>query len=103
MSGLLIRAADVRDLPAVQQIYAIEVQHGSASFELEPPVLKKSRNAGAQTPRRAYLIWWPSSAAKSLVTPMQGRIGAARHTVTALRTLYMYRARPGSRAWLPGY
>jgi L-amino acid N-acyltransferase YncA len=39
MTDLAIRAADVRDLPAITAIYDEAVRHGTASFELEPPDL----------------------------------------------------------------
>ncbi len=32
-----IRAARTEDIPAIQKIYALEVLHGTASFETEPP------------------------------------------------------------------
>jgi phosphinothricin acetyltransferase len=38
-----IRAAEADDLPAIQQIYAYHVLHGTASWELEPPDLAEMR------------------------------------------------------------
>jgi phosphinothricin acetyltransferase len=35
--GLTLRAAAASDLPAITRIYADAVNHGTASFELEPP------------------------------------------------------------------
>lgn len=37
----IVRAAEKSDLAAVQSIYADEVLHRSASFELEPPTLEE--------------------------------------------------------------
>ena len=37
MSDISIRAASSADIPAITQIYARAVRHGTASFELEPP------------------------------------------------------------------
>ena len=37
MNSIPIRPADARDVPAITRIYAHAVQHGTASFELEPP------------------------------------------------------------------
>jgi phosphinothricin acetyltransferase len=37
MSSLLVRTAEPRDLPAITDIYAHAVRHGTASFELDPP------------------------------------------------------------------
>src|SRR6266516_2366869 len=37
MSDFSIRAATPADIPAITRIYAHAVQHGTASFELEPP------------------------------------------------------------------
>ena len=37
MSDLSIRPATPADIPAITRIYAHAVQHGTASFELEPP------------------------------------------------------------------
>ena len=37
MSDLSIRPATLADIPAITRIYAHAVQHGTASFELEPP------------------------------------------------------------------
>ena len=37
MSDISIRAASPADIPAITQIYAHAVRHGTASFELEPP------------------------------------------------------------------
>jgi phosphinothricin acetyltransferase len=37
MSAILIRPASSADIPAITRIYADAVQHGTASFELEPP------------------------------------------------------------------
>ena len=37
MSDISIRAASAADIPAITQIYAHAVRHGTASFELEPP------------------------------------------------------------------
>jgi phosphinothricin acetyltransferase len=34
---MLIRPATLNDIPAITRIYAHAVQHGTASFELEPP------------------------------------------------------------------
>jgi L-amino acid N-acyltransferase YncA len=39
MSSLEIRPADITDLPAVTDIYAHAVRHGTATFELIPPDL----------------------------------------------------------------
>lgn len=33
----LIRTADLRDVPAITEIYSAAVRHGTASFELDPP------------------------------------------------------------------
>lgn len=38
---MLIRPAEPSDLPAVQAIYAVEVQKGTGSFELTPPDLQE--------------------------------------------------------------
>jgi L-amino acid N-acyltransferase YncA len=37
MSAIAIRPASPADIPAITRIYADAVQHGTASFELEPP------------------------------------------------------------------
>ena len=37
MSDISIRTASPADIPAITQIYAHAVRHGTASFELEPP------------------------------------------------------------------
>jgi phosphinothricin acetyltransferase len=37
MSPLTIRPAILSDIPAITRIYAVAVEHGTASFELEPP------------------------------------------------------------------
>ncbi len=37
MSAVSIRPATPADIPAITRIYAHAVQHGTASFELEPP------------------------------------------------------------------
>src|ERR1700738_3222449 len=37
MTDLSIRRATPADIPAITRIYAHAVQHGTASFELEPP------------------------------------------------------------------
>ncbi len=37
MSAVSIRPATPADIPAITRIYAYAVQHGTASFELEPP------------------------------------------------------------------
>jgi L-amino acid N-acyltransferase YncA len=37
MSAISIRPASPADIPAITRIYADAVQHGTASFELEPP------------------------------------------------------------------
>src|SRR4051812_38983416 len=37
MPPLTIRPADLTDIPAITRIYAVAVEHGTASFELEPP------------------------------------------------------------------
>ena len=34
---MLLRACEARDIPAITAIYAHEVEHGTASFELTPP------------------------------------------------------------------
>ena len=38
---MLIRPAEPSDLPVVQAIYAVEVQEGTGSFELDPPDLSE--------------------------------------------------------------
>jgi L-amino acid N-acyltransferase YncA len=37
MTNISIRPAELRDIAAITRIYAHAVQHGTASFELEPP------------------------------------------------------------------
>jgi phosphinothricin acetyltransferase len=37
MSNIVIRPADVGDLPRITAIYADAVRHGTATYELEPP------------------------------------------------------------------
>src|SRR3546814_14163155 len=37
LGGVTIRPAELRDVPAIQAIYAHHVLHGTASFEEEPP------------------------------------------------------------------
>src|SRR5688500_6523848 len=37
MPPLTIRSAVLADIPAITRIYAVAVEHGTASFELEPP------------------------------------------------------------------
>jgi phosphinothricin acetyltransferase len=37
MTSLTIRPAALSDIPAITRIYAVAVEHGTASFELEPP------------------------------------------------------------------
>jgi phosphinothricin acetyltransferase len=41
MTGLRLRSAGDRDLPAIAEIYGREVREGTASFELEPPSLEE--------------------------------------------------------------
>jgi L-amino acid N-acyltransferase YncA len=40
---LTIRAAQIEDLPAILEIYTHHVVHGSASFEVAPPLLAEMR------------------------------------------------------------
>jgi phosphinothricin acetyltransferase len=44
---LTLREASDTDMPAVQAIYAHQVIHGTASFELEPPTLEQMRQRRA--------------------------------------------------------
>jgi phosphinothricin acetyltransferase len=37
MSAVFLRPADLQDIPTITRIYAHAVQHGTASFETEPP------------------------------------------------------------------
>lgn len=41
MSTTLLRAATTLDIPAIRDIYADHVLHGTASFEVEPPSLEE--------------------------------------------------------------
>ena len=40
---ILIRDSVDADLPAIKAIYAHHVEHGTASFELEPPSIQEMR------------------------------------------------------------
>lgn len=44
---VLIRDSAPADLPAIKAIYAHHVQHGTASFELEPPSIEEMRQRRA--------------------------------------------------------
>jgi L-amino acid N-acyltransferase YncA len=37
MTGIVIRSAGPADIPAIARIYADAVEHGTATFEIEPP------------------------------------------------------------------
>jgi len=42
---ILIRDSAEADLPAIKTIYAHHVEHGTASFELDPPPSRKCARA----------------------------------------------------------
>ena len=44
---ILIRDSAPADLPAIKALYAHHVEHGTASFELEPPSIQEMRQRRA--------------------------------------------------------
>ena len=60
-----LRPIDEADLPAVLAIYAQEVRHGTASFELEPPDLAELRRRHARV-RALGLPWLVAEAARGI-------------------------------------
>ena len=53
-----IRVATVADAPGVHAIYAPEVEHGTASFETEPPSVEEmARRIEATLPVYPWLVW----------------------------------------------
>jgi len=58
MSNINIRAAAPLDIPAITRIYADAVEHGTASFEVEPPVEAEmtSRQQALLTNGYSYLV-----------------------------------------------
>jgi phosphinothricin acetyltransferase len=56
--GPAVRACTASDLPAVCEIYALEVREGTASFELEPPSLAEmtARFAAIESAGLPYLV-----------------------------------------------
>lgn len=55
---VLIRDSAEADLPAIKAIYAHHVQHGTASFELDPPSIQemRQRRAGILEKEMPYLV-----------------------------------------------
>ena len=58
MTDLILRDSTEADLPAITAIYAHHVQHGTGSFELEPPTLDEMTTRRADVLRNgfAYLV-----------------------------------------------
>ncbi|MFN5881731.1 MAG: GNAT family N-acetyltransferase, partial [Burkholderiales bacterium] len=58
MTHLILRDSTEADLPAITAIYAHHVQHGTGSFELEPPSLAEMTHRRADVLRNgfAYLV-----------------------------------------------
>ncbi|MBZ9560149.1 MULTISPECIES: GNAT family N-acetyltransferase [unclassified Modicisalibacter] len=57
-SSLTVRDARDTDLPAIRDLYAAHVEHGTASFELEAPTLDemRARHASIATAGLPYLV-----------------------------------------------
>lgn len=57
-SALIIRDSTPADMPAIQAIYAHHVQHGTGSFELDPPTLDdiRARREAVLTHCLPYLV-----------------------------------------------
>ena len=81
---LLIRDSADADLPAIKAIYAHLVQHGTASFELEPPSIQEMRQRRASVLEKdmPYLVAEINGevVGYAYVTPYRPR-PAYRHTV----------------------
>ncbi len=82
--SFLVRDSAPADLPAIKAIYAHHVQHGTASFELEPPSIEEMRQ------RRAAVL---EKDMPYLVAEIDGEIVA---TPTSPPTV---RARPTGTRW----
>lgn len=81
---VLIRDSAQADLPAIKTIYAHHVQHGTASFELEPPSIAemRQRRAGVLEKEMPHLVAEINGeiVGYAYVTPYRPR-PAYRHTV----------------------
>ncbi|MGY6268794.1 N-acetyltransferase family protein [Achromobacter denitrificans] len=81
---VLIRDSAPADLPAIKAIYAHHVQHGAASFELEPPSIEEMRQRRAAVLEKdmPYLVAEIAGeiVGYAYVTPYRPR-PAYRHTV----------------------
>ena len=81
---VLIRDSAEADLPAIKTIYAHHVQHGTASFELDPPSIAemRQRRAGVLEKEMPYLVAEINGevVGYAYVTPYRPR-PAYRHTV----------------------
>jgi L-amino acid N-acyltransferase YncA len=81
---VLIRDSAEADLPAIKTIYAHHVQHGTASFELEPPPISEmlQRRAAVLEKEMPYLVAEINGevVGYAYVTPYRPR-PAYRHTV----------------------
>jgi len=87
MTEVSIRPATPADIPAITRIYAHAVQHGTASFELEPP------DEAEMTRRQQALL---DAGFPYLVATSDGA-GAADDNVLGYAYAGPYRARPAYR------
>ncbi|WP_088143197.1 GNAT family N-acetyltransferase [Achromobacter xylosoxidans] len=81
---ILIRDSAPADLPAIKALYAHHVEHGTASFELEPPSIQemRQRRAAVLEKEMPYLVAEVDGevVGYAYVTPYRPR-PAYRHTV----------------------
>ena len=81
---VLIRDSAPADLPAIKAIYAYHVQHGTASFELEPPSIEdmRQRRTAVLEKEMPHLVAEVAGeiVGYAYVTPYRPR-AAYRHTV----------------------
>lgn len=78
---LIIRPSDLVDIPEIRGIYAKEVEHGTASFETEPPDLEKMTTRWKRVKADGYPF---------LVAELQGNIAGYAYVSS-------YRPRPAYR------
>jgi L-amino acid N-acyltransferase YncA len=81
MTHLILRDSTEADLPAITAIYAHHVQHGTGSFELEPPSLAEMSHRRADVLRNGFA---------SLVAEDQGAVVGYAY-VNYFRTRPAYR------------
>ena len=79
MSDVSIRPAAPADIPAITRIYAHAVEHGTASFELEPPdEAEMARRMQALLTNELSLPRRRDAPARSSATPMRGPTARGR-------------------------